>query len=100
MRTRAGSDPSLLVLASLASGPKHGYALTKDIEEFSGSALGPGTLYACVARLEDRGLVEPVRPEGRRRPYRLTAAGRAELRHRLLDAQHVARVGLARLGGR
>jgi DNA-binding PadR family transcriptional regulator len=98
MRTRAGPDPSLLVMASLASGPKHGYALTKDIEEFSGSSLGPGTLYACVARLEERGLIEPVAAEGRRRPYRLTAAGRAELRGRLVDAQHVVRVGLDRLG--
>lgn len=98
MRTRAGTDPSLLVMASLASGPKHGYALTKDIEELAGCSLGPGTLYACVARLEERGLVEAVPAEGRRRPYRLTSAGRAELRHRLLEAQHVANVGLARLG--
>ncbi len=98
MRTRPGTDPSLLVMASLATGPKHGYALTKDIEAFSGSSLGPGTLYSCVARLEERGLIEPVAADGRRRPYRLTAAGRAELRHRLLEAQQVARVGLTRLG--
>jgi DNA-binding PadR family transcriptional regulator len=48
------SDPSLLILASLASGPKHGYAMMEDIAEFSGTKLEPGTLYAALARLERR----------------------------------------------
>jgi DNA-binding PadR family transcriptional regulator len=48
-------DPSVLIMASLASGPKHGYALIKDIQEFAGAALGPGTLYGALARLEQRG---------------------------------------------
>ena len=30
------SGPALLILASLADGAKHGYALTKDIESFAG----------------------------------------------------------------
>jgi len=38
------SDPSLLILSSLASGPKHGYAMILDIEEFSGTRLESGTL--------------------------------------------------------
>ncbi len=33
---RGSSDRSVLVLTSLAGGPKHGYALIKDIEEFAG----------------------------------------------------------------
>ncbi len=45
---RGSSDRSVLVLTSLASGPKHGYALIKDIEEFSGVKMGPGTLYGCL----------------------------------------------------
>ena len=39
------SDPTLLVLASLADGDKHGYAMMEDIERFAGIRLGPGTLY-------------------------------------------------------
>jgi hypothetical protein len=39
------SDPPLLVLASLADGPKHGYAMIDEIEQMSGARLGPGTLY-------------------------------------------------------
>jgi len=38
------AEPSVLILTSLAGGPKHGYALTQDIREFSGVELGPGTL--------------------------------------------------------
>lgn len=33
------SDPSLLILASLASGPKHGYAMMEDIAAFCGTKL-------------------------------------------------------------
>jgi hypothetical protein len=42
MRSRAerSNDPGLLVLTSLASGPKPGYAITVDVEQFSGVRLG------------------------------------------------------------
>lgn len=99
MRTRRGTDPTLLVLSSLASGPKHGYALTKDIEAFAGVSLGPGTLYGCLSRLEAQGWVEPLESDDRRRPFRLTGAGATELRDRLEEARVVARVGLRRLAG-
>jgi DNA-binding PadR family transcriptional regulator len=36
------SDPSLLILSSLAPGPKHGYAMIEDISQFSGTLLEPG----------------------------------------------------------
>ena len=73
------SEPALLILISLADGPKHGYAMTQDIEAVSGQNLGPGTLYGAITRLEERGWIEPLPPEDRRRPYRLTAwpAGRS-----------------------
>jgi DNA-binding PadR family transcriptional regulator len=64
-------DPPVLILTSLASGPKHGYALLLDIEEFAGVRLGPGTLYGAIGRLERRGLIQAIRPAGRTRPYRL-----------------------------
>jgi DNA-binding PadR family transcriptional regulator len=76
-------DPGLLILASLSSGPKHGYAITQDVRAFAGVALGPGTLYGAIARLEGRGLIEPVESDDRRRPYRLTGAGREALESQL-----------------
>jgi len=46
-------DPTILVLTSLTGGPKHGYAIIKDIEEMTGTVFGPGTLYGVLVRLEE-----------------------------------------------
>src|SRR5436190_24287126 len=69
------SEPALLILISLAEGPKHGYAMTQDIASVSGQKLGPGTLYGAIARLEARKWIEPLPADDRRRPYKLTGAG-------------------------
>jgi DNA-binding PadR family transcriptional regulator len=95
------NEPPLLILTSLADGPKHGYALTKDIEQFARVTLGPGTLYGAIGRLEERGLIEPDPVAGadeRRRPYRITAAGRAALESAVRDMRTLAEEGAARLG--
>lgn len=94
------SDPPLLVLASLAEGPKHGYAITQDVYGETGVRLGPGTLYGAISRLEERGLIEALPPEKRRRPYRLTAAGEQVLAGTARKLRKVADLGLSRLSGR
>jgi DNA-binding PadR family transcriptional regulator len=94
---RRPSDPPLLILVSLAEGPKHGHALAKDIEEFAGVRLGPGALYGAITRLDERGLIEAMGSEDRRRPYRLTASGSAALAEALADMRRVTAVGAARL---
>lgn len=91
------NEPGMLVLASLCGGPKHGYALIKDIEELAGTTLGPGTLYGALARLERDGLIEALPSADRRRPYRLTPAGAEVARASLEHAQRVATIGLNRL---
>lgn len=96
---RRSNDPPVLILTSLASGPKHGYALLQDIESFAGVTLGPGTLYGAIGRLEERGLIEPVESSERRRPYRLTAAGAEALEAALADLRAIVEEGTARLAG-
>ena len=91
------AGPATLILSSLADGAKHGYALTKDIEQFAGVRLAPGTLYEALSRLEGLGLIEALTSEDRRRPYRLTAVGAQALRAHLADQRRVADVGLSRL---
>jgi len=91
------SDPPLLVLASLASGPKHGHAMIEDIATMCGTRLGPGTLYGAIARLEQQGWIEPLPAEERRRPYRITGKGLKVLRARLSMLKMFTKAGLERL---
>jgi DNA-binding PadR family transcriptional regulator len=93
------SGPATLILASLAGSAKHGYSLTKDIDEFAGVYLAPGTLYAALDRLVELGLIEGLAPEGRRRPYKLTALGAMALKAHLEAQRQVIDVGLGRLAG-
>ena len=92
------AEPALLILVSLSDGPRHGYAIMTDVEAGSGRPMGPGTLYAALARLEERGLIEALPPVDRRRPYRLTAIGATVLAEQLHDLAEFAQLGLDRLG--
>jgi DNA-binding PadR family transcriptional regulator len=94
------AGPATLILSSLADGDKHGYALTKDIEEFASVRVAPGTMYEALARLERQGLIEPLPSDDRRRPYRLTAKGAGALQGHLDSQRRVADVGLRRLATR
>jgi DNA-binding PadR family transcriptional regulator len=91
------AEPALLILISLADGDKHGYAIMQDVEQTCATRLGPGTLYAALARLEGRGWIESLPSEDRRRPYRLTASGAAALRAQLSGMHRLATTGLERL---
>lgn len=91
------SDPALLILGSLASGPKHGYAIVHDTESTVGISIGPGTLYAALARLEERGHIRALADDDRRRPYEITASGAEVLKQRLETMRSFAARGLARL---
>jgi DNA-binding PadR family transcriptional regulator len=93
------AEPALLILISLAAGPKHGYAITEDIEEVTGFRPGPGTLYGAIARLESRGLIQAIRSNDRRKPYRLTASGQKALKTRLAALESVTKAGRLRLAG-
>lgn len=92
------AEPSLAILLALSEGPKHGYAIMAATRDLTGEPLGPGTLYATLARLEERGLIESLPIEDRRRPYRLTANGTTILRAQLEGIEGIVRVGLARIG--
>jgi DNA-binding PadR family transcriptional regulator len=102
-------DPALLlplgarpfhILLALADGERHGYSISKEIEETTGGAirLGPGTLYGLLKQMLDDGwIAEAPHRDGedpRRRSYRLTAWGRriaAAEAARLADLVRTAR---------
>lgn len=74
-----------LVLAILAEGESYGYAILRQVNELSGGQLEwtDGLLYPLLHRLERLGHVESAwrTPAGerRRKYYRITDQGRAEL---------------------
>ncbi|HEV8416299.1 MAG TPA: PadR family transcriptional regulator [Bryobacteraceae bacterium] len=96
-KTGPASDPELLILSSLASGPKHGYAIMGDVETFAGVTLAPGTLYTAITRLVEKKLIAPQSGIGRQRPYTLTAEGATGLTEQLNAMRRIATAGLRRL---
>jgi DNA-binding PadR family transcriptional regulator len=91
------SDPTILVLASLADGAKHGYGMMEDIERFAGARLGPGTLYGAITRLEQRGWIRATAAEDRRQPYTITPLGRRHLEEQVSSLDAVVKTAQRRL---
>ncbi|PRB72400.1 PadR family transcriptional regulator [Arthrobacter sp. MYb213] len=73
----------MLLLAELSTGPAHGYALSKSLQERSFGPVKGATLYPALAKLEASGFVETRWEEGQggpgRKVYELSVAGRTEL---------------------
>ena len=90
-------DPAFLIVASLADGDKHGYAMMEDIHQFAAVRLGAGTLYGAITRLEEKGWIHPVESGDRRKPYRLTAAGKRHLEEELANMDRVVKTTARRL---
>jgi PadR family transcriptional regulator PadR len=97
-------QPTFFVLTVLAEAPRHGYGITRAVEDLSGGTvvLRPGTLYAALDRLTVEGLVEVDREEvsagGQiRRHYRLTGPGAEALRAEAEQRAATAALALGRL---
>ena len=94
------SSSAFYILLALAHGDRHGYSISKEVEESTDGVvrLGPGTLYRIIKQMVVDGWITEVQDDApgdpRRRPYRLTAWGRrvacAEA-ERLASAVRVAR---------
>lgn len=97
------SEPVLLILVSLASEAKHGYALLKDVEDLSEGRvrLSTGTLYGAIRRLLEDGWIERYELKDTSRDkqaYRLTTKGRAHLRTEIVRVRHLLESAVTRLG--
>jgi len=108
--TKNPSDPQALlplppvtfhILAAVADGDRHGYAIIQDVAARTGGQLKiqAGTLYRSIQRMLEQGLVaeSPAEDEERRRYYHITPFGRAVAQ---AEARRLARmVKLARAAG-
>lgn len=78
------SDADIVVLSLLAEQPRHGYDLDRVIEQRGyrqWTSLAFSSVYYLLKRLSERGLLEPDQSsQGRRTVFRVTEAGRRELR--------------------
>jgi DNA-binding PadR family transcriptional regulator len=100
--TKPLTEPVLLILMSMASQPRHGYGLIKDIETLSNHRvrLSTGTLYGALRRLlEDLWIerFEQADTSRDKQTYRLTPEGRRQLRLEMKRLKQLTRVGIARL---
>jgi DNA-binding PadR family transcriptional regulator len=89
------------ILLSLAAGPRHGYAIMKEVGEQTDGELrlGPGKLYYSIQRMLEGGLIEEITSDDagkKRRPYRITAVGRRLARAEALRLQRSLRLARAR----
>lgn len=83
-RSRAGKgDVRTAILALLWDGPRHGYQLMQEIAERTHGAWrpSPGSVYPALSALQDEGLVDDEKVEGRR-VFTLTESGRAHVQER------------------
>jgi DNA-binding PadR family transcriptional regulator len=73
------AEAARLVLVALRDGPRRHTSLFDEVRALDGP-IGIGTLYGALARLEGRGLIEPIANASGGRAYRLTGwtAGRAD----------------------
>jgi len=78
------TETSFFILLSLATTPKHGYAIIKEVEAMSAGrvVLAAGTLYSALRRMLEDGWIErvedglPSSDNRERKLYRLTDLGR------------------------
>jgi transcriptional regulator len=86
----------LLVLKTLLVGPLHGYAIAREIQRRSGDVLAveEGSLYPALHRMERRGWIDAEwgQSESNRKAkfYRVTRAGKAELRQQTAEWMRVS----------
>jgi len=82
MAANAGLTEAYCYILFALVEPMHGYGIMQKVEEMSDGtfSIGPGTLYAALTNMQKRKWIEPCGDEsGRRKNYRLTAAGRAKV---------------------
>ncbi|MBO5187758.1 MAG: helix-turn-helix transcriptional regulator [Alistipes sp.] len=82
--TNALTEAVFYILLALVE-PKHGYGIMQQTALLSRGrlTLSAGTLYGALATLQEKGWIEPLPEEGRKKEYRITQAGRSVLEQEL-----------------
>jgi DNA-binding PadR family transcriptional regulator len=98
-------EPTFLILLSLAPGPRHGYAILKEVESLSEGRvkLSTGTLYGAIERLLEQGWINrvddpiPNDTNRERKAYELTELGQRVLNAEIARLQKLVSVAKSRI---
>jgi DNA-binding PadR family transcriptional regulator len=105
------SEATFFILLSLAGGPKHGYAIMKDVAELSDGRVGlsTGTLYGALKRLLEQGLIQRIPSKKSagvaeesirsRKSYALSRFGRRTLESEVQRIEDLAEAARLRTSG-
>jgi DNA-binding PadR family transcriptional regulator len=107
------TEATFFILLSLASEPKHGYAIMKEVQTLSQNriALSTGTLYGTLKRLLAQSWIERAdeteqtatasagNPDRPRKSYILTSLGRRVLNAEIARLQNLVTVAQLRTAG-
>ncbi len=101
------TESTFFILLSLAGGPRHGYAILKDVQTLSDGRvnLSTGTLYGALSRLLEQGWIarldsSPAPEEARpRKEYILSDLGRRILNAETARLSSLAERARLRLAG-
>lgn len=102
------TESTFFIMVSLASGPKHGYAIMKEVEALSEGRvrMGTGTLYGALKRLLSDGWIErvedpqPDESDRERKAYRLSGLGQRILKAEAARLRRLAEVAELRALGK
>ena len=95
-------EPTFLILLSLAPGPKHGYAILKEVEALSDGRvkLSTGTLYGAIERMLDQDWIRrvddpiPNDTNRKRKAYELTESGRKALNAEIARLRNLVNIAV------
>lgn len=92
--TNALTEAVFYILLALVE-PKHGYGIMQQTAALSRGRLNlsAGTLYGALASLLDKGWIEQLPEEGRKKEYRITSLGRQVLEQELERLQELVTNG-------
>jgi DNA-binding PadR family transcriptional regulator len=96
------TEPVYLILLSLATRPRHGYALIQDIDGFTNGRvrMSTGTLYGILRRLLESEWIERYEQDDTSRDkhaYQLTSLGRTQMQGEFERMKELTRAAAARL---
>jgi PadR family transcriptional regulator PadR len=97
------TESTFFILLALAEGPRHGYAILRDVDELSDGRvkLSTGTLYGAIKRLLEanwiRKVEERVEAARDRQAYNLTTQGRDMLGSEVKRLESLVRLSRTRV---